>query len=101
MSPASPGGPLPGRLVLASASPRRLALLAQIGVEPDFIVTTDIDETPQRDERPRQLALRLALGKGRAAGVGDAFVLSADTVVACGRRILPKGRDAGRGRRMP
>jgi septum formation protein len=90
---ARPGG---GALVLASASPRRLALLAQIGLAPDLVVPADIDETPQRDERPRQLALRLALAKGRAAKAGrpegrmDAFILSADTVVACGRRILPK-----------
>ena len=93
------------RLALASASPRRLALLEQIGLKPDDVLPADIDETPQRDERPRQLALRLALGKGRAArerldvtttttdGPGAAhkvFIMSADTVVAVGRRILPK-----------
>jgi septum formation protein len=79
-------------LVLASASPRRLALLDQIGLKPDLVIPADIDETPLKDERPRQLALRLALAKGRAARAGqpDAFILSADTVVACGRRILPK-----------
>jgi septum formation protein len=79
------------RLVLASASPRRLALLELIGLKPDHIAPTDIDETPLPKERPRDLALRLALGKGRAArAVHSSFVLSADTVVACGRRILPK-----------
>jgi septum formation protein len=98
MTAAPPGGATPAlaRLVLASASPRRLALLAQMGLKPDLVVPADIDETPLKDERPRQLALRLALAKGRAARAGQAerekgaFILSADTVVACGRRILPK-----------
>ena len=87
------------RLALASASPRRLALLEQIGLKPDEVVASDIDETPLRDERP--LALRLAVGKGRAARerLGSSmpttpahhnFIMSADTVVAVGRRILPK-----------
>jgi septum formation protein len=80
------------RLVLASASPRRLALLEQIGLKPDLVAPSEIDETPLKQERPRQLALRLAVEKGRAAKSAHAgdFVLSADTVVACGRRILPK-----------
>jgi len=94
MTAAPPGGVAPAlaKLVLASASPRRLALLAQIGLNPDLIVPADLDETPLRDERPRQLALRLALAKGEAARAGQAgaFILAADTVVACGRRILPK-----------
>ncbi len=79
-------------LALASASPRRLDLLRQVGLVPDRIEPADIDETPLRDERPRQLALRLAVGKGRAAQarLSGHFVLSADTVVAVGRRILPK-----------
>jgi len=79
-------------LALASASPRRLDLLRQIGLVPDRVEPADIDETPLRDERPRQLALRLAVGKGQAAQARLAghFVLSADTVVAVGRRILPK-----------
>jgi septum formation protein len=80
------------RLALASASPRRLALLEQIGLKPDLVVPSDIDETPLKGERPRQLALRLAVGKGQAAQEklpGD-FILSADTVVAVGRRMLPK-----------
>jgi septum formation protein len=79
-------------LVLASASPRRLDLLAQVGVTPDRVDPADIDETPLRDETPRLHALRLAKAKARAVAdrsPGD-FVLAADTVVAVGRRILPK-----------
>jgi septum formation protein len=78
------------RLVLASASPRRLALLAQIGVAPDEVVSADIDETPLPKETPRALALRLAKAKALAVDVQDARVLAADTVVAVGRRVLPK-----------
>lgn len=80
------------RLVLASASPRRRDLLAQIGILPDAVVPADIDERPRRGELPRQLAERLCAAKAAAvaAGAPDAFVLAADTVVACGRRILPK-----------
>jgi septum formation protein len=79
-------------LVLASASPRRLDLLAQVGVTPDRVDPADIDESPLRDETPRRHALRLAQEKARAVAArspGD-FVLAADTVVAVGRRILPK-----------
>ncbi len=79
-----------GRLVLASASPRRLALLAQIGIVPDRVISTDIDETPRRGELPRQYARRLAHAKAARAAAPDAWVLAADTVVAVGRRILPK-----------
>ncbi len=78
------------RLVLASASPRRLALLAQIGIVPDAVLPADIDETPLNKEAPRALALRLARAKAEAVNVGDAVVLAADTVVAVGRRVLPK-----------
>ncbi|MDB5651374.1 MAG: maf protein [Hyphomicrobiales bacterium] len=86
------------KLVLASASPRRLALLQQMGVEPDALVPADIDETPRRNELPRTLAARLAREKAEAAAalvkrnpdLEGAFVLAADTVVAVGRRILPK-----------
>lgn len=82
------------RLVLASASPRRLALLAQIGIEPDAVVAADIDETPRKDEPPGPLAARLARAKAEAVAVREpqALVLAADTVVACGRRIMPKAQ---------
>lgn len=80
------------RLVLASASPRRVELLGRVGIKPDIVAPADIDETPLRDERPRALALRLAGGKAAAvvAAYPGAFILAADTVVGVGRRILPK-----------
>ena len=86
------------RLVLASASPRRLALLEQIGIRPDHLEPADIDETPERRESPRALAQRLAETKALTARrrlegdpvLGEALVLAADTVVAVGRRSLPK-----------
>ncbi len=86
------------RLVLASASPRRIELMQQAGLEPDRLIATDIDETPLRAEHPRSLAKRLSRGKAeRALAVlkedGEtegAFIVAADTVVAVGRRILPK-----------
>lgn len=83
------GSPL---LVLASASPRRRDLLARAGLAPDRIVPPDIDEAERPGERPRDLARRLAEAKAAriAADFPDSFVLGADTVVACGRRILPK-----------
>lgn len=83
-------------LVLASSSARRLDLLRQIGIEPDGIDTPDIDETAAKGELPRQHAERLAGEKARAVAerlTAPAFVLAADTVVACGRRILPKPLD--------
>jgi len=80
----------PARLLLASGSPRRLELLAQIGITPDQVFHPDIDETPLRDEAPRLYALRLAHAKATAAPADTALVLAADTVVAAGRRILPK-----------
>jgi septum formation protein len=86
-------------LVLASASPRRLALLAQIGIVPDRVIATDIDETPLRDELPRLYAQRLARAKADAAADRGAIVLAADTVVAAGRRILPKAETDGEARR--
>lgn len=78
--------------VLASASPRRSKLLAQIGVTPDLIDAADIDEAPRKGELPRQLAARLALSKAQAVRARHAhsIILAADTVVACGRRTLPK-----------
>ncbi|MEZ5956212.1 MAG: Maf family nucleotide pyrophosphatase [Hyphomonadaceae bacterium] len=78
------------RLILASASPRRLALLAQIGITPDDVIAADIDETPLKDETPRNLALRLARQKAEAVNADGAIILAADTVVAVGRRVLPK-----------
>jgi septum formation protein len=85
-------------LILASASPRRLDLLARIGVVPDRVEPADIDEAPKKDELPRQLAARLALGKAQAAP--DGLVLAADTVVGVGRRILGKPADAAEARRF-
>lgn len=86
------------RLVLASASPRRLALLSQIGVDPDRVLPSEIDETPRRGESAQALAQRLATEKAEASatlaaegnGRPDCITLAADTVVALGRRILPK-----------
>jgi septum formation protein len=86
-------------LVLASASPRRLALLAQIGIVPDRVISPDIDETPLRDELPRDYARRLARAKADAVDATGGFVLAADTVVAAGRRILPKAETEAEGRR--
>lgn len=82
-------------LVLASASPRRLDLLRQIGIVPDRVDPADIDETPARGELPGPHVVRLAEAKARAVQPrhAGAFVLAADTVVACGRRILPKAED--------
>jgi septum formation protein len=82
--------------VLASASPRRLALLRQIGIEPDTVDAAELDETPHAGEQPMPHARRLAREKAEAvwARHPGAFVLAADTVVACGRRILPKPSDA-------
>jgi septum formation protein len=78
--------------VLASASPRRLALLEQIGLEPARVFAAEIDETPKAGELPRALAARLAREKAQAAAHANPGLcaLAADTVVACGRRILPK-----------
>ena len=86
------------RLVLASASPRRLELLQQIGIEPDALLPVDLDETPRKTELPRSLAARLAEEKTGAAGriaasrpeLAGAYIIGADTVVSVGRRILPK-----------
>ena len=85
------------QLVLASASPRRIELLKQIGIVPDKIVPAAINETPTKQELPRLLAERLARAKAEAVHGMEtgSLVLAADTVVACGRRILGKPRDAG------
>lgn len=83
------------QLILASASPRRLALLEQIGIAPSRVEPADIDENATRNELPRPHALRIATQKARTvhARVPGAVILAADTVVACGRRILPKAED--------
>ena len=80
------------RLVLASASPRRLQLLAQIGITPDEVIAADLDESMLKDETPRQLAVRLAVAKAQAIASQrpEDFVLAADTVVCVGRRLLDK-----------
>ncbi|MCK8786345.1 Maf family protein [Roseomonas sp. NAR14] len=88
-------------LVLASASPRRLALLERLGIVPDRVLPTDADETPLPGELPRQLAARLAERKADAAAAlaSGCVVLAADTVVGVGRRILPKPADLAEARR--
>ena len=86
------------KLVLASGSARRIELLQQAGIEPDRLLPADIDETPLRSEHPRSLAKRLAKEKAEKALASlkseadyqPSFVLAADTVVAVGRRIMPK-----------
>lgn len=88
------------KLVLASASPRRLALLEQAGIPPDLLNPVDLDETPGRRETPRALSLRLATEKAKAAAEaplvkalpGKVYILAADTVVAVGRRMIPKAQ---------
>lgn len=94
---AGPGGP---KLVLASSSPRRRDLLALIGLKPDVVDPADIDESVRKGELPAPHALRLARGKAAvvAARHPGAVILAADTVVACGRRILPKAEDAATAR---
>ncbi|MBV8972388.1 MAG: septum formation protein Maf [Sphingomonadaceae bacterium] len=97
-TPPSPSPP--SRLILASASPRRLALLAQIGVMPDAVEAADLDETPRARERPADHAVRLAAAKAAAVAARHphALVLAADTVVGAGHRILPKAEDAATAR---
>lgn len=83
------------QLVLASASPRRLDLLAQIGVQPDIVFAANLDETPKKGELPASYARRLAIAKAEVvAATHDGMILAGDTVVACGRRILPKAETA-------
>jgi septum formation protein len=81
------------QLILASASPRRRELLARLGIEPTRVVHADIDETPLKGEVPRAYAERMAREKALAAADPAAHVLAGDTVVAVGRRILPKAED--------
>ena len=86
------------KLVLASGSPRRLGLLNQAGIEPDMLIPSDIDEMPTKGELPRACATRLAREKAeialaavrRSDELRGAFIIAADTIVAIGRRILPK-----------
>ncbi len=85
-------------LTLASASPRRRELLARLGIEPARVVHADIDETPRKMELPRDYAVRMAREKALAAADPSAHVLAGDTVVAVGRRILPKAEDAATAR---
>ena len=82
-------------MILASASPRRVQLLAQLGITPSRIIPADIDETPLKGELPAPYARRIACGKAEkiAASHQGELILSADTVVALGRRILPKAED--------
>jgi septum formation protein len=99
--PSASEAPASGRpkLILASGSPRRLALLQQAGLEPDALLPADVDETPARSESPRELVKRLARAKAEVArrtarkreALRSSFIVSADTIVtAAGRRILPK-----------
>ncbi len=96
------GRALAASLVLASASPRRLELLAQAGIAPDVVDAADIDESTLKNETPRLLALRLAGEKARvvAGRRPGAYVLGADTIVAVGRRVLGKPADEAEARRM-
>ena len=93
---SAPASPL--RLTLASASPRRRELLARLGVTPGAVIAADIDETPHKTELPRDYAQRMAREKALAVEDGG-FVLAGDTVVAAGRRILPKAEDEATARR--
>jgi len=87
----------PTSLILASASPRRLELLKQIGIKPDQIIPADIDETPNKQEKPNKLAERLSLEKAQALHIEHhaSFILAADTVVSCGQQILGKAKNIG------
>lgn len=90
------------QIILASASPRRIELLKQIGIVPDAVIPADIDETELKGERPRDMVLRLARIKAEtiAAKNKNAFVIAADTTVALGRRILGKASDKNEARRF-
>ena len=92
-------GPSRRTLILGSASPRRRELLVRLGVEPAQVCAAEIDETPLKGEQPRDYARRMAREKALAIAGGDAHVLAGDTVVALGRRILPKAEDEATARR--
>ena len=87
------------RLILASASPRRRELIARLGIEPAAVQPAEIDESPRKAELPRPYAERMAREKALAVETADAHVLAGDTVVALGRRILPKAEDEATARR--
>ena len=87
------------RLILASASPRRRELIARLGFEPAAVQPAEIDESPRKAELPRPYAERMAREKALALEAADAHVLAGDTVVALGRRILPKAEDEATARR--
>ena len=91
---------MPSSLILASASPRRLELLAQVGIVPSAVVAANIDETPIKNERPDHLAARLSTAKAKhvAALHPDTYILAADTVVACGNALLEKAADENEAR---
>jgi septum formation protein len=101
MSASADKGSRQPRLILASASPRRLDLLAQIGIVPDRVEPASVDEGPLPRERPANLARRLAEAKALAVATRfpGAIVLACDTVVACGRRVLPKATSEAEARR--
>ena len=94
------GAAAQAQLILASASPRRLDLLRQVGIVPDLVDPAHIDESPAAREQPADLVIRLAEAKARAVAARHpgAWVLAADTVVACGRRIVPKPETETRAR---
>jgi len=87
------------KLTLASASPRRREWLARLGIAPDAVSPADIDETPLKSELPRAYAQRMAREKAQAVDGAENFVLAGDTVVAAGRRILPKAEDEATARK--
>lgn len=84
------------RLILASGSPRRKDLLTQAGISPDLVISADIDESPLKKELPRVYTMRMAQEKARKVRLTNDsdFIISADTVVCCGRTILPKAGDS-------
>lgn len=86
-------------LILASASPRRRELIARLGLVPDAVAPADIDETPHKGELPRDYVKRMAREKAEAASSSEGYVLAGDTVVAAGRRILPKAEDEATARK--
>ena len=99
MAPASSADLTDRSLILGSSSPRRRELIARLGIQPARIAAAEIDETPHKNELPRPYAVRMAREKAQAIPGDGAFVLAGDTVVALGRRILPKAEDEATARR--